>query len=175
MTIINNKFHKEQEKLSVNEYESIEANLNEKNKSIGNKRLVHMDNLNNNRCALCFKLLKNWKGIKTSPYYEIDKLTEFKPGSRHISKIGRQKEDLNALNDGDILFNKKTELCLDENNNCLNGNTVLVNNNSCSSKGGEKNVEILKKHKNPVLSLKNGNNLLLLLTAQLCPAFFAAL
>ena len=156
MTIINNKFHKEQEKLSVNEYESIDINLNEKNKSIstGNKRTIFSGNLNNNRCALCFKLLKNWKGIKLSPYYEIDKLSELKPGSRHKYKIenekkGRKKEDIGILDDGDALFNKKLDLSLDE-------NTILVNNNSCSSKGGEKNVEILKKHKNPVLSAQNG-------------------
>jgi hypothetical protein len=163
MTIINNKFHKEQEKLSVNEFESNDTKTNDKNKSIstGIKRTIISSNFNNNRCALCFKLLKNWKGLKLSPYYDIDKLSEFKPGCRYKAKTenekkGRQKESLDVLNDSDVLFNKKADLNLDENNNCLNEKTVLVNNNSCSSKGGENNVEIFKKNKNPVLSLQNG-------------------
>ena len=40
---------------------------------------AHLSNtFSSNRCVLCFKLLKNWKGTKLSPFYDIDKLNELR-------------------------------------------------------------------------------------------------
>jgi serine/threonine protein kinase HipA of HipAB toxin-antitoxin module len=98
--------------------------------------------------VLCFKLLKNWKGTKLSPFYDIDKLTE----------VRSQTEE--HLSNGDSN--------LDENNNNNNNNrlsnSILVNNNNNNSKNSGDTIRdliqktLFNKNKIPSEDPKTENN-----------------
>ena len=112
MTIIKKEQHQQQE-----------IKLN----SSSNQETVKYDtNLCRNRCIICYKLLKNWKGATLTPHYDIDKLIGVSSKSSLCLNSIEEDEDEteNEDNNGDVINNK---------NNC-DQTATLVNNNSNSNK-----------------------------------------
>ena len=91
--------------------------------SSSNPETVRYDtNLCRNRCIICYKLLKNWKGATLTPHYDIDKLIGVSSKtSLSLNSIEEHADETESEDNGDALNNKN------------NSDQTLVNNGNSNS------------------------------------------